>query len=46
MYEPVTDKKVDPKRFRDRQENQIEAKAWRERTAELAAAAAAEETAE
>ena len=44
VYEPVTDKKVDPRRFRDRQENQIEAKAWREREAELSAAAAAEET--
>ena len=46
VYEPVRDKKVDPRRFRDRQENQIEAKAWREREAELATAAAAERTAE
>ena len=46
VYEPVTDKKVDPKRFRDRQENQIEAKAWRKRKAEVSAAAAEEKTAE
>ena len=46
VYEPVTDKKVDPRRFRDRQRNQIEAKAWRKRKAELAAEAVAETTAE
>ena len=46
VYEPVTDKKVDAKRFRHRQENRIEAKAWRKRKAELAAAATEEKTAE
>ena len=46
VYEPVTKKKIDAKRFRDRQENQIEAKAWRKRKAELAAAAAGDKTAE
>ena len=45
VYEPVTDKKVDAKRFRHRQENRIEAKAWRKRKAELAPAAAEEKTA-
>ena len=46
VYEPVTDKKVDPRRFRDRQQNRIEAKAWRKRKAERAADAAEETTTE
>ena len=35
MYEPVTDQKPEATIFRDRQQNQMEAKAWRARQAEL-----------
>ena len=46
VYAPVTNKKVDARRFRDRQEAEFEAKARRKRKAELATEAAAKGSAD